>query len=295
MKTHFATKALSVAIASLFAGTLAFAGTPDHDPVIPGAAAAAAINTQTTGGETLAPSSTLAATIDGNAAQNASGNIGINATSGVSNAQSNNAAMATTAANEVFGIALVDNSQQASGHAISGGNIFMPVTTNASLTDNALNGASGNIGVNVSTGAGNTQSNDLAVTNANTKDLVGAAITLSNQSATDNQETGVFHNSAIINDAALGGAKGNVAVNVTSGAGNVQDNAVALTKADSTLAAAVAGVSQSAAGNTEAGLFTNSATFGGNALVSAAGNIAVNLSAGAGNVQQNSLAMVVRP
>jgi hypothetical protein len=303
MKNHFATKLVAVAVASMFAGSLAFAEHGDwnrhdrdhHDPL--GAAAAAVVNTQTTDPHHMDrdTTSTLDASVNGNSLQNASGDIGVNVATGANNAQANQTAIAKTAANEVFGIALVDSSQSTSGNSVSG-NEEVKTSLDASMGGNALNGASGNIGVNIASGGGNAQSNALAVDDNSTKSaILGAAVTMSDQSSSGNSESGMYTNTATVGGDALGGAKGNIGVNVTAGAGNVQGNALAITKTDSTLAAAVATSMQTAADNFESGVFTNTATLGGNALKGASGKIGVNIASGAGNLQQNGLAMVVHP
>ncbi|MFP3617002.1 hypothetical protein SB778_43935, partial [Paraburkholderia sp. SIMBA_050] len=79
-----------------------------------------------------------------NAAQNVSGNIGVNIAEGINNAQSNDAALASVDAGNVFGNAQVFNNQSSGGKAsINNFNV------NASVGDGSLQYASGNVGVNV--------------------------------------------------------------------------------------------------------------------------------------------------
>jgi len=155
-----------------------------------------------------------------------SGNVGINITEGVDNAQSNDASLAMIDAGNVFGNAQIFNSQSSAGNArIKNFNV------NASIGSNALANASGNVGVNVAAGVGNVQNNSLAVSSSTEKTAPGSAAMVatdeSTQSASMNFD-GKFSGTATMAANALAGASGNIGVNIAGGAGNVQHNGLAI-------------------------------------------------------------------
>lgn len=101
------------------------------------------------------------ASTDVNALSGASGNIGVNIASGDNNMQDNAAAISAADAYFVFGSA--DSEvfvTQVSAHnsTLNSGNV-----NNATVSGNALMNASGNIGVNVTSGNSNMQKNNMAV------------------------------------------------------------------------------------------------------------------------------------
>lgn len=98
---------------------------------------------------------------DGNALNNASGNIGLNITAGDNNMQANTASLATTDASFLFGS--TDAEVFAFQDTEFNRTKNIGTTNSASIGGNVLNGASGNIGVNVSAGNSNVQKNDLAM------------------------------------------------------------------------------------------------------------------------------------
>ncbi|TMS59626.1 cell surface protein [Imbroritus primus] len=184
----------------------------------------------------------------------------------------------------------------------------------ARLGGNALRGAEGNIGVNVSAGAGNAQANDAALTavdgggsshsNGYRKDhkdndaaaVFAAAQVFSSQTGKSNLAmVSNAENVASLNGNALRNAAGNIGVNIASGAGNLQNNGMAgSTNSSGTLAKATSSNAQASFGNVlfELGCDpVNSAVVSGNALRGATGNIGLNLTAGAGNLQHNGLAI----
>ena len=99
--------------------------------------------------------------VSGDALSNSSGNIGLNVTSGDNNQQSNSAALAVADAEMTFGAA------DAQAHSSQDGElnttINLGVTNNAGMAENALQNASGNIGVNISAGNNHQQKNNLSV------------------------------------------------------------------------------------------------------------------------------------
>lgn len=100
--------------------------------------------------------------INGNAAKNASGNIGINVATGVQNQQQNGLALVSVASTHAMATASAPVSQVA--YANLGGTVASTYTS--SVSGNALQNASGNIGLNVAAGNGNQQSNTMAIASA---------------------------------------------------------------------------------------------------------------------------------
>lgn len=222
------------------------------------------------------------------------------------------------------GAATIDQDQAAFGNRSDGDGDHT-----ASFGDNALNGASGNIGVNVSAGVGNAQSNDAAITNlslaksgggsddpddSDDQGLVGpadhdedsdvrhgamaTAMVFSTQASIGNsassEEEGTFY-TATLDGEALGGVAGNVGVNVAAGVGNAQSNGMAASIAEGAVIAKASSdseqVSMMNSLDSSHGDLDLIATFGGNALLGATGNIGVNVASGVGNLQHNGLAI----
>ncbi len=102
------------------------------------------------------------ATVDGNAAQNASGNIAINVVAGAQNQQENGLAMASIASPKAMGNASAPVEQV----AYYNGGETVGSMYNSNVSGSALAGASGNIGLNVASGNGNQQVNTLAIASA---------------------------------------------------------------------------------------------------------------------------------
>ncbi|HVC49445.1 MAG TPA: hypothetical protein VND43_04680 [Burkholderiales bacterium] len=172
-------------------------------------------------------------------------------------------------------------------------------------TNNLDNGSNGNIGVNVSNGAGNQQANTASIASSNAtfsydKDAGGSADSevFSNQGNGDNS----VYNHTATNQADMGsnvlnGAHGNIGVNIANGAGNQQGNSLAVSSvANSVLANASVSASQHNGDNfvDNDSFFcptSNTATLGNNVLNGAYGNIGVNVANGAGNQQMNGLSI----
>jgi len=105
-------------------------------------------------------------------------------------------------------------------------------------------------------------------------------------------------NSASVADDVASEASGNLGFNVAAGDNNAQDNAAALSAADSSFAFGMADsavfVNQGGADNTTINKgVTNGASIGGNAFSSATGNIGANVTSGNNNEQKNSLSASV--
>lgn len=234
-----------------------------------------------------------------NSSYQAKGNIGENMAAGSQNMQGNNLAVSTADGHSTSSFAGVFNDQD--------GNIFMltifgKVTNTSYLNGNALRGASGNIGVNIASGAQNMQGNNAAIANGAGTQSGGDATSMifSSQSGGPLSGTLAFgtSNKSWVGGNALRGASGNIGVNVATGAQNVQGNDVAISRNHhGNDSYSVARVSQVALGRITGSLPThyclrapvNTATVGGNSLRGASGNIGMNVAAGYGNLQSNTL------
>lgn len=196
--------------------------------------------------------------------------------------------------------AVVEQSQLTHGGNYSSGESFM----NADLGAGALDGASGNIGVNVAAGVGNTQSNDAALSSIIEEGGTGvyaSSMVFSDQKSDSNYAT--LPNSitfttwnASLGDDALAGATGNIGVNVAAGVGNAQSNALsASTNSGGTAAYATSDSAQEAYANyleiEDGTQHTLNASLGMGALAGATGNLGVNVASGVGNLQHNSLSI----
>ncbi|WP_083023734.1 hypothetical protein [Vreelandella lionensis] len=116
-------------------------------------------------------------------------------------------------------------------------------TTNSAVIDNSMNNVSGNIGVNVASGAGNVQNNamTLAVGQGSSAEATTGGVQVSYNNVSDNDlyaaNVGPFTvsvanntNNAVLNNA-LASAAGNVGVNISSGNGNMQSNTLSIARA----------------------------------------------------------------
>jgi len=126
-----------------------------------------------TGNETYNEAFSNTSDMGDGALRNASGNIGVNVSAGDNNVQGNSAALAATDAGFVFGEGEGQGEYYSHGSSADA-EIFVHQTTYYNWTDNyaqrnrasmgngALQGASGNIGVNIASGNNNVQKNALA-------------------------------------------------------------------------------------------------------------------------------------
>lgn len=131
------------------------------------------------------------ASLSDNAAQGASGNIGINTAAGDNNAQSNSAALSAADAMFVFGteIGAIADAEVFATQAVMGNHTMNSgVINNASLSGEALQGAAGNIGVNIASGNNNAQQNNLAASVAS-KSSMAQATASTNQASMGNSTT----------------------------------------------------------------------------------------------------------
>jgi hypothetical protein len=104
--------------------------------------------------------------------------------------------------------------QQTSGNATLS-------TSMASVGADVLRGATGNVGVNIATGALNAQANQIVLVSSPSADVN----TLQDARATASVTGG---GTATLGAGALSHVSGNVGVNIVSGAGNVQSNALVI-------------------------------------------------------------------
>ena len=157
------------------------------------------------------------------------GNIGANIAAGVGNAQANDASAASVDGEAVFASAMLFNSQTTIGNI--GGELIPDdgIAYDASVSDNVLAGAAGNIGLNVAAGVGNAQSNALAAS-------VNGSGTIAKASADSEQVTAIntaeaffdLDNDASLSGMALSSAVGNIGVNIAAGVGNAQHNGLSI-------------------------------------------------------------------
>ncbi|VVE68612.1 hypothetical protein PCA31118_02965 [Pandoraea captiosa] len=170
-------------------------------------------------------------------------------------------------------------------------------TMGATLGNGALANANGNVGVNVAAGADNAQANSVAIASLNAQPVYASAQVFANQSSKGSASISQFMVNASVGDGALAGATGNVGVNVASGVGNVQGNSLAAAVSQGGHGWYKGGAANSTAqtdqmaGMHASGDFVANASLGNGALQWASGNVGVNVAAGIGNVQANSLAI----
>lgn len=167
------------------------------------------------------------------ALEDAEGNIGVNVAAGDHNVQGNHTSIAVTGdyydggAADAEAFLLQDSTWN---HAM-----LDDVLNEASLKDDFMKNASGNIQVNMAAGAGNIQGNGVALAVAEDA-LLATATAQSLQQSSNNATHSVYVlNVATIKDDALKHATGNIAVNMAAGTNNVQGNSLALSVTDSVL------------------------------------------------------------
>jgi hypothetical protein len=115
----------------------------------------------------------------------------------------------------LFGTSQITTTQQMSGLATAS------AITTASVGTDALRTASGNLGVNVAAGALNAQANQIALVSAPSSDL-------NTFQSTDATATMHSSGAATLGAGALAKASGNIGLNIVSGIGNAQSNALAV-------------------------------------------------------------------
>ena len=182
------------------------------------------------------------AAIGDSAFSNARGNIGVNVAAGDGNQQINSAALAQVDDMMfVFGTSSADvvSYQDSAQNDVRN----IGVTNRSLIGGSAFSGAVGNIAVSMAAGSNNQQKNSIsmAVSNNGLADANVAAVQKSNRNVvsydprteyddlTGSQVIRDFNaNKSMINGAAFAGAAGNIGVNMASGTGNQQLNALSL-------------------------------------------------------------------
>ena len=239
--------------------------------------------------------------------QNATGNIGVNAAAGTQNMQANNTAVALDWSTRSGGVAdsSIANNQNAGP---MGGSFSLYGDDDASITNHVLQHASGNVNVNVASGADNMQENGLASTFNNAGAVATAAI--DNDQGTE----GYYGNSgrwswsmgsadhAYLSGHALQDTSGNVGANVAAGEWNEQANNLSIAYAAGPVGStttATAAISDNQASNMafywpsiavdRMGAMT--ASLSDKVLQNATGNVGVNVASGLQNVQANNTAL----
>ncbi|WP_373187476.1 hypothetical protein [Halopseudomonas sp.] len=253
----------------------------------------------------------------------ASGNVGINVAAGNNNQQANAAAVSTADAFFVFGVPVAANANASiQVSQLSQDNTVTNYSTpnNASLVDSA-GGASGNIGMNIAAGDYNQQKNDMAVANSENAINAGASVTVSQTSQnnlTNNYATLEYGSQQVSLTLNGGGTYdgqsdqiGDVYPDIWTGAShpsgspaghfdldtatqggsdlNDDGGALAFNEAGTLdLEGTVSGSIPILVGFADPAVNNASLT---NSLGGASGNVGVNIAAGAGNQQSNSLAI----
>jgi hypothetical protein len=114
----------------------------------------------------------------------------------------------------LFGGTNLSTVQQTTGTAT-------PSASTVSVGAEVLRGATGNVGVNIAAGALNAQANQIALVNSPSADANTMQEAHATASASGNS-------SATLGADALSHVSGNVGLNIVSGAGNVQSNALVI-------------------------------------------------------------------
>ena len=147
-----------------------------------------------------------------------------------------------------LGMAVIDQEQDSDGNTT----INDRVDNSASLDGDALKDSKGNIGVNISAGDNNVQSNAAALAAADASFVFGSADAeiFVDQNADEN----VAFNWGTINNADFGAnglqnARGNIGVNISAGSSNVQGNSFAGSVASGSMGEASVSVAQETENN----------------------------------------------
>ncbi|WP_333655234.1 hypothetical protein, partial [Dissulfurispira sp.] len=120
----------------------------------------------------------------------------------------------------------------------------------ATISGHALEGAEGNIGVNVAAGDNNAQDNLAAIAASEQENSMADAMIFKEQLSLLNFTCNKGRtNSASLDGSALMGATGNIGVNVVAGNNNAQSNMTAIAAAPTKVGIAKVGIHQESAGN----------------------------------------------
>ncbi|MEX3635478.1 hypothetical protein [Paraburkholderia sp. BR14320] len=170
-------------------------------------------------------------------------------------------------------------------------------TLNATTGTNAASNVSGNLGINIAEGIDNAQSNDVSLASVDVGNVFGNAQDFNVQSSSGSAAIHNFNLNASVGNGSLSGVTGNVGVNIASGIGNAQDNALAGAVTTTSPGKALTTAMDATDDNSQSatmvvhGQFQGTASLGADTLKGASGNIGVNIAGGAGNLQHNGLAI----
>jgi hypothetical protein len=165
----------------------------------------------------------------------------------------------------------------------------------ASIT-NSANGLTGNAGLNMATGSSNAQGNEASLSSLeDASSVFASAQTFSTQTS---QFSAAILDSTINTaelKSSLMGANGNIGANLVSGSGNMQDNQLAASVRSGTLGGG--SLAKATGSNMQSStLLLNENLLSSNKAsildsIGGSGNIGVNVAAGYGNLQHNSLSI----
>ena len=191
MKVMWTLKPLAFAVAAGLAVTATAQEVPP--PTTPGSSAQALVtDTQTSNGNYVLNQGTQnTGSLEGSL-DDAAGNVGVNIAGGDHNQQANSAALSTADEYFVFGAATAAVSLNQTGTNV----VDNFSVANTASVQSSGNNASGNIGINVASGVFNQQKNDFAT--ATSAGFVASASSAATQSSTGN----ITNNQAVLSQAA---------------------------------------------------------------------------------------------
>jgi hypothetical protein len=166
---------------------------------------------------------------------------------------------------------------------------------NAAIT-NSANDLTGNVGLNMATGSSNAQGNEASLSSLQDASSVFASaqtFSTQNSSFVANIADGSVNSADL--KTSLMGANGNVGANLVAGSGNMQDNQLAVSVRSGTLGGG--SLAKATGSNTQSAtllLNEHASTVNTASIIDSIGgmgNIGVNVAAGYGNLQHNSLSI----
>lgn len=261
-------------------------------------------------------------TVD-NSLNGASGNVGANVAAGDNNQQANAAAVSTADAYFVFGVPVVSSAVASIAVEQKGYNnlVVNHSASNTASMNNSGNDASGNLGINVAAGTNNQQKNDMAIASSSSAHTAAAGVSVFQESygnSTQNLATLEYGSQQVVLGFAATGTYqgqsdqiGDLYPDMWAGAPhpagqstghfdldseaqgavdlNGDGGALAFNEAgDILLSGEVTGMIPTLVGFASPVMNTASLT---GSLNRVSGNVGVNIAAGGGNQQSNSLAV----
>lgn len=250
--------------------------------------------------------------MDGDAASSASGNLQFNVAAGDTNVQDNAAALSAADASFTFGMA--DAEIFVHQHGANNVTVNEGASNSAGVGDSAFANASGNIGVNVASGNHNAQSNNLSASVATavyaqssvaTHQVASGNLVTNAASMVEDGEGGMMP--VTLTGTATGTSTGSASGTYEgegrhylfgTGQGSLynreeQEGTLAIGEIDSEYDLAIELTGSLPMASMAWRGTTNTASLSGDAFANASGNIGVNVAAGSGNLQSNSLSMAV--